>query len=71
MGRRRQLPTDSVACTFSTEDAELVVQPGAGHHPWLDDADWFVTVTAGFLRQAEGCVGAPSAPRAAERQLSE
>ncbi|MFE5025951.1 alpha/beta fold hydrolase [Streptomyces sp. NPDC056656] len=30
-------------------DAELVVQPGAGHYPWLDDADRFVTATAGFL----------------------
>jgi pimeloyl-ACP methyl ester carboxylesterase len=23
-------------------DAELAVQPGAGHFPWLDDPDWFV-----------------------------
>ncbi|MGW3244426.1 alpha/beta fold hydrolase [Streptomyces sp. NPDC001070] len=30
-------------------DAELVVQPGAGHFPWLDDADRFVTAVAGFL----------------------
>ncbi|MFJ2720302.1 alpha/beta fold hydrolase [Streptomyces sp. NPDC087437] len=30
--------------------AELVVQPGAGHHPWLDDADRFVAATAAFLR---------------------
>ncbi|MFC5804062.1 alpha/beta fold hydrolase [Streptomyces formicae] len=29
--------------------AELVVQPGAGHFPWLDDADRFVASTAGFL----------------------
>jgi proline iminopeptidase len=29
--------------------AELVVQPGAGHFPWLDDADRFVTATAAFL----------------------
>lgn len=29
--------------------AELVVQPGAGHFPWLDDAGRFVATTAGFL----------------------
>ncbi|KDN73624.1 alpha/beta hydrolase [Streptomyces olindensis] len=26
-------------------NAELVVQPGAGHYPWLDDADRFVATT--------------------------
>lgn len=30
-------------------DAELVVQPRAGHFPWLDDADRFVATTAAFL----------------------
>ncbi|MCX5054964.1 MULTISPECIES: alpha/beta fold hydrolase [unclassified Streptomyces] len=30
--------------------AELVVQPGAGHFPWLDDPERFVATTAGFLR---------------------
>ncbi|MQA74904.1 MAG: alpha/beta fold hydrolase [Solirubrobacterales bacterium] len=30
-------------------NAELVVQPGAGHFPWLDDADRFVATTAAFL----------------------
>ncbi|MFG2888376.1 alpha/beta fold hydrolase [Streptomyces sp. NPDC048248] len=30
-------------------DARLVVQPGAGHYPWLDDADRFVATTAAFL----------------------
>lgn len=29
--------------------AELVVQPGAAHFPWLDDADRFVATTAAFL----------------------
>lgn len=29
--------------------AETVVQPGAGHYPWLDDPDRFVTEVAGFL----------------------
>lgn len=30
--------------------ATLVVQPGAGHYPWCDDADAFVAATAAFLR---------------------
>ncbi|WP_405885661.1 alpha/beta hydrolase [Streptomyces sp. NBC_01136] len=30
-------------------DARLVVQPGAGHCPWLDDADRFVSTVAAFL----------------------
>lgn len=30
-------------------DATLVVQPGAGHYLWLDDADRFVTATTAFL----------------------
>jgi proline iminopeptidase len=30
-------------------DAELVVQPGAGHYPWLDDDDQFVAAVADFL----------------------
>ncbi|MGW5778709.1 alpha/beta fold hydrolase [Streptomyces sp. NPDC003863] len=32
--------------------AELVVQPGAGHHPWVDDADAFVRPVAAFLDPA-------------------
>ncbi|MEV4639754.1 alpha/beta hydrolase [Actinoplanes sp. NPDC049548] len=30
--------------------AELVVQPGAGHTPWLDDPRWLVARLATFLR---------------------
>jgi pimeloyl-ACP methyl ester carboxylesterase len=30
-------------------NAEFVVQPGAGHNPWVDDGEWFATATAGFL----------------------
>jgi proline iminopeptidase len=30
-------------------DATLVVQPGAGHYPWLDEPDRFVATTAAFL----------------------
>ncbi|TDD44956.1 alpha/beta hydrolase [Nonomuraea terrae] len=29
--------------------AEYVVQPQAGHYPWLDDASWFAATTAAFL----------------------
>ena len=29
--------------------AHLVVQPGAGHYPWLDDADRFVSAVTAFL----------------------
>ncbi len=29
--------------------AELVVQPGAGHYPWLDDPGWFTQAVAQFL----------------------
>ncbi|WP_235619178.1 hypothetical protein [Embleya scabrispora] len=32
-------------------DATLVVQPGAGLYPWLDDAGRFVATTAAFLRR--------------------
>ncbi len=30
--------------------AELAVQPGAGHFPWLDDPEWLVRTLAEFLR---------------------
>jgi proline iminopeptidase len=30
-------------------NATLAIQPGAGHFPWLDDADRFVATTAAFL----------------------
>ena len=29
--------------------AELAVQPGGGHYPWLDDPEWLVQTLAGFL----------------------
>ncbi|MFB7176357.1 alpha/beta fold hydrolase [Streptomyces sp. NPDC056257] len=32
-------------------DATLAVQPGAGHYPWLDDADRFVATTTAFLNR--------------------
>jgi proline iminopeptidase len=30
-------------------NAEIVIQPDAGHYPWLDDPDRFVATTATFL----------------------
>lgn len=30
-------------------EAELAVQPGGGHYPWLDDPVWFVQTVAEFL----------------------
>ncbi|MFI9248519.1 alpha/beta fold hydrolase [Streptomyces sp. NPDC053069] len=34
--------------------AELAVQPGAGHYPWLDDPEWFVQRTLAFLDRPLG-----------------
>ncbi|MFG2987785.1 alpha/beta fold hydrolase [Streptomyces sp. NPDC048257] len=43
-------PPRSVAeCAALFPDATLVVQRGAGHYPWLDDADRFVATIAAFL----------------------
>lgn len=30
-------------------NVRLVVQPGGGHHPWLDGPEWFVREVAQFL----------------------
>jgi pimeloyl-ACP methyl ester carboxylesterase len=32
-------------------DAELVVAPGTGHFPWLDDPQWLVATLAAFLHR--------------------
>jgi hypothetical protein len=37
-------------------NTELVVQPEAGHHPWLDDPDRFVATTATFPGMKAGSV---------------
>ena len=29
--------------------AQFLLQPGAGHYPWLDDAGWFVSALTAFL----------------------
>jgi pimeloyl-ACP methyl ester carboxylesterase len=40
-----------VVAGFATlfPSAQLVVQPGAGHFPWLDDAGQFVSAVSAFL----------------------
>ncbi|MGC9541557.1 alpha/beta fold hydrolase [Streptomyces sp. UG1] len=35
-------------------NAESAVQPGAGHHPWLDDPEWFVRCVVAFLNGSGG-----------------
>jgi pimeloyl-ACP methyl ester carboxylesterase len=35
-------------------NAEVTVQPGAGHYPWLDDPEWFRARTLAFLGQPAG-----------------
>jgi pimeloyl-ACP methyl ester carboxylesterase len=34
--------------------AQLAVQPGGGHYPWLDDPEWLVQTLAGFLGRGGG-----------------
>ncbi|MFF0515153.1 alpha/beta fold hydrolase [Streptomyces sp. NPDC004250] len=36
-------------CAAVFPHAEVAVQPGAGHYPWLDDPEWFVRRVAAFL----------------------
>lgn len=38
-------------------NAECGVQPGAGHYPWLDDAQWFVRCVVAFLGRPGGTGG--------------
>ncbi|MEU9446313.1 alpha/beta hydrolase [Streptomyces sp. NPDC048304] len=45
-------------------NAEVAVQPGAGHYPWLDDAEWFRERALAFLEQPAGAA-LPSAESAA------
>ncbi|MGW2420524.1 alpha/beta fold hydrolase [Streptomyces sp. NPDC001709] len=35
-------------------EAEVAVQPGAGHYPWLDDPEWFVRRVLAFLDGPSG-----------------
>ncbi|WP_327685569.1 alpha/beta fold hydrolase [Streptomyces sp. NBC_00467] len=42
-------PGPTAECAELFPHAEYIVQPGAGHFPWLDDPDRFVATTARFL----------------------
>jgi pimeloyl-ACP methyl ester carboxylesterase len=44
-------PVSAAEFAEAFPDATLVVQPGAGHYPWFDDAGWFVATTEAFLRR--------------------
>ncbi|KAB2386399.1 alpha/beta hydrolase [Actinomadura montaniterrae] len=48
------LPRVAVEIAAAFPAGTAVVQPGAGHFPWLDDPGWFVEAVAGFLDQAGG-----------------
>ena len=45
------VPTPEVAVDAARlfRHAEVVVQPGAGHSPWLDDPAWFTSAVNTFL----------------------
>ncbi|MFF0445659.1 alpha/beta fold hydrolase [Streptomyces sp. NPDC004609] len=51
------LPRVAAAVADLFPDAEVAVQPGAGHFPWLDDPDLFTRTVEAFLSRA-----APAAP---------
>jgi pimeloyl-ACP methyl ester carboxylesterase len=42
-------PRNAAEYAGLVEHAELAVQPGAGHFPWLDDPAWFTRTLAAFL----------------------
>jgi pimeloyl-ACP methyl ester carboxylesterase len=42
-------PTRAAAYADLFGNAEVAVQPGGGHTPWLDDPAWFVRTLAAFL----------------------
>ncbi|MFJ8109519.1 alpha/beta fold hydrolase [Streptomyces sp. NPDC096132] len=59
-------PPRSVAeCAELFPNASLVVQPGAGHYPWLDDAGRFVETVSAFLDAVPASTGTarPGPPR--------
>jgi pimeloyl-ACP methyl ester carboxylesterase len=44
-------PTTAASYAALFADAELTVQPGAGHYPWLDDPASFTRTVSTFLRR--------------------
>lgn len=51
VGQRDPFVTEVAARAAAEEfaDAMVVVQPDAGHYPWIDDAEAFCATLAGFL----------------------
>lgn len=51
VGQRDPFVTEAAARAAAEEfgDAVVVVQPDAGHYPWIDDAEAFCATLAGFL----------------------
>lgn len=47
-------PTCAAAYAALFASAEIAVQPGGGHYPWLDDPAWFVRTVSGFLAEVTG-----------------
>ena len=46
-------PRLSAEFTGMFADARLLIQPGAGHGPWLDDASRFAATVSAFLDEAK------------------
>jgi proline iminopeptidase len=47
------IPADALAKAAAMfPNAEVTVQPGAGHYPWVDDPAWFSTAVNAFLGRA-------------------
>ncbi|MFI0714640.1 alpha/beta fold hydrolase [Streptomyces inhibens] len=46
------LPRIAAAAAQLFPQAELTVQPGSGHYPWLDDPEHFTRTVGTFLRQS-------------------
>ncbi|WP_327153831.1 alpha/beta hydrolase [Streptomyces tubercidicus] len=55
------LPRIAVEIAKLIPGAELVVQPGAGHYPWLDDPRRFTRTVASFLGREPAGLGSESA----------
>lgn len=51
VGQRDPFVTEAAARAAAADfgDAVVVVQPDAGHYPWIDDAEAFCATLAGFL----------------------